>query len=80
MISTIFGPEFNEAYPLHSAVLMRRADLLQETIESKMDVDWRGPGNITPLMVAAREGFQDYVDLLIKAGANVNTTQIFVKI
>lgn len=72
LVTLLFGPEFNDAYPLHYAVKMQRMDLLREELEAGADPDARARGGITPLMVAAREGLQDYVTFLLNSGADVN--------
>jgi uncharacterized protein len=74
-LRTVITPPFTERHPLHLAVNLRRLDLVQEAIESGIDVNTQADDGTTPLMVAASNGYDDLVKLLIKQGAKVNARQ-----
>jgi uncharacterized protein len=63
---------FDEKNPLHLAVERRDVSQLKELLSSGEKPDSRTSAKITPLMVAAKRGFDDIVEVLLDAGANPN--------
>lgn len=64
--------KYSDADPLHFAVQERKLDLVQELLHKGMKPDVRDRNHITPLMVAARWGYNEIIEVLLNAGANVN--------
>lgn len=57
---------------IHAAAIAGATDALGALIEAGAAVDARGPIAFTPLMLAAREGALEAVDVLLDAGGDVN--------
>jgi ankyrin repeat protein len=65
-------PKYTETNPLHLAVELGQTERVREMLHSGVKVDTRARFNVTALMVAAKKGNDELVQLLISAGANVN--------
>lgn len=64
--------KYSESTPLHFAVQEHQTRAVEDLLRANADVNSRDQRGITPLMVAARWGFADIINLLIQAGANIN--------
>src|SRR5688572_26063372 len=66
-------PKYTEKDPLHFAVQEHDGERVQQLLREGYEVDVRDSRGATPLIVASRWGHNDLIDLLIKAGAKINT-------
>lgn len=53
------------------------SNLLESKSEFYLDIDTRGLDNWTPLHIAANEGYNDIIILLLKEGANIEALTKF---
>lgn len=67
----------NQGTELHLAVLNRQAKQARYLLEQGCDVDVRNKADITPLMIAARFGYQEIAEVLLQYGANPNAVDQF---
>lgn len=61
------------------AIYFRNSETVKLLIEKGVDVKAKDNNNITPLMIAARDGLTYCVDLLIKSGSEVNIRDCYGK-
>ncbi|MFP5394112.1 MAG: ankyrin repeat domain-containing protein [Gammaproteobacteria bacterium] len=68
------GAQVNRAgwSPLHYAAAAGDADIARLLLEHGARIDALAPGDLTPLMLAAREGQDEAVTTLLRAGADVS--------
>lgn len=66
------GAQVNRAgwTALHYAAVGGSAEIVRILLEHHADIDAKAPGDLTPLMLAAREGQEAAAQLLLEAGAN----------
>jgi len=64
--------KYTETDQLHFAVQEHQAERVKEMLRTGADVNTRDRRGATPLMVAARWGHNDLIQLLIEAGAKVD--------
>jgi ankyrin repeat protein len=63
---------FDGRYPLHSAVITNRLDIVDALIARKFDLNYTDNKGRTPLFIAAEKDILDIANLLSRSGANVN--------
>lgn len=66
------GADVNRAgwTALHFAAAAGDLDIMDILLQHKADIDAPAPGGMTPLMLAAREGMEDAVKMLLERGAD----------
>lgn len=56
--------------PLHFAAAAGDLEIMDILLQHQAEINALAPGDLTPLMLAAREGMEDTVKLLLQRGAN----------
>ena len=59
-------------YLVSSSMTVRREELLSLLIEYNANIEEKTPEGLTPFLLAAGSDGQDYIDILYKAGADIN--------
>jgi ankyrin repeat protein len=67
--STTYG-EWIIYNPILAAVMHNNCDILQILLDAKADVNSRGPEDLTPLLVACKNGYVDIARILVDHGAS----------
>lgn len=72
-LRNMFGmSNYGRNFPLHRAVERRDVERVRRLLQGGIKPDVRDNHQVTALMLAAERGYDEIVEVLIKAGANVN--------
>ena len=66
------GPSEPPDISIHQAVFDGNIEAIKQAIADGVDVNSKGIGGFTPLLIAAMEGHNEVVELLISKGADVD--------
>ena len=69
------GPSEPPDISIHQAVFDGNIEAIKQAIADGVDVNSKGIGGFTPLLIAAMEGHNEVVELLISKGADVDARQ-----